>query len=95
QPPIMKALTSDKERKIRMVQLRTVSKREKILFPAVLLLLVALLLPDAAPLLGMFCFGNLMRESGVVDRLSDTVQNALINIVTIFLGLSVGAKLVA
>ena len=93
QPPIMKALTSDKERKIRMVQLRTVSKREKILFPAVLLLLVALLLPDAAPLLGMFCFGNLMRESGVVDRLSDTVQNALINIVTIFLGLSVGAKL--
>ncbi len=95
QPPIVKALTSDKERKIRMVQLRTVSKREKILFPAVLLLLVALLLPDAAPLLGMFCFGNLMRESGVVDRLSDTVQNALINIVTIFLGLSVGAKLVA
>ena len=88
QPPIMKALTTDKERKIRMVQLRTVSKREKILFPAVLL-------PDAAPLLGMFCFGNLMRESGVVERLSDTVQNALINIVTIFLGLSVGAKLVA
>lgn len=95
QPPIMKALTSDRERKIRMVQLRTVSKREKILFPAELLLLVALLLPDAAPLLGMFCFGNLMRESGVVERLSDTVQNALINIVTIFLGLSVGAKLVA
>ncbi|HHO8721314.1 TPA: oxaloacetate decarboxylase subunit beta [Klebsiella pneumoniae] len=94
-PLIMKALTTDKERKIRMVQLRTVSKREKILFPAVLLLLVALLLPDAAPLLGMFCFGNLMRESGVVERLSDTVQNALINIVTIFLGLSVGAKLVA
>ncbi|MBW6034103.1 sodium ion-translocating decarboxylase subunit beta, partial [Klebsiella sp. CVUAS 11332] len=85
QPPIMKALTTDKERKIRMVQLRTVSRREKILFPAVLLLLVALLLPDAAPLLGMFCFGNLMRESGVVERLSDTVQNALINIVTIFL----------
>ena len=72
QPPIMKALTTNKERKIRMVQLRTVSKREKILFPAVLLLLVALLLPDAAPLLGMFCFGNLMRESGVVERLSDT-----------------------
>ncbi|ELQ5083400.1 oxalacetate decarboxylase subunit beta [Salmonella enterica] len=95
QPPIMKALTSEKERKIRMVQLRTVSKREKILFPVVLLLLVALLLPDAAPLLGMFCFGNLMRESGVVERLSDTVQNGLINIVTIFLGLSVGAKLVA
>ncbi|EAV4014982.1 sodium ion-translocating decarboxylase subunit beta, partial [Salmonella enterica] len=95
QPPIMKALTTETERKIRMVQLRTVSKREKILFPAVLLLLVALLLPDAAPLLGMFCFGNLMRESGVVERLSDTVQNGLINIVTIFLGLSVGAKLVA
>ncbi|ECB7840612.1 sodium ion-translocating decarboxylase subunit beta, partial [Salmonella enterica subsp. enterica serovar Oranienburg] len=89
QPPIMKALTTETERKIRMVQLRTVSKREKILFP------VALLLPDAAPLLGMFCFGNLMRESGVVERLSDTVQNGLINIVTIFLGLSVGAKLVA
>ncbi|EDY3662973.1 sodium ion-translocating decarboxylase subunit beta [Salmonella enterica] len=95
QPPIMKALTTETERKIRMVQLRTVSKREKILFPVVLLLLVALLLPDAAPLLGMFCFGNLMRESGVVERLSDTVQNGLINIVTIFLGLSVGAKLVA
>ena len=95
QPPIMKALTSESERKIRMVQLRTVSKREKIVFPAILLLLVALLLPDAAPLLGMFCFGNLMRESGVVERLSDTVQNGLINIVTIFLGLSVGAKLVA
>ncbi|SUG69231.1 oxaloacetate decarboxylase subunit beta [Salmonella enterica subsp. enterica] len=95
QPPIMRALTSEKERKIRMVQLRTVSKREKILFPVVLLMLVALLLPDAAPLLGMFCFGNLMRESGVVERLSDTVQNGLINIVTIFLGLSVGTKLVA
>ncbi len=94
QPPIMRALTSEKERKIRMVQLRTVSKRENPL-PVVLLLLVALLLPDAAPLLGMFCFGNLMRESGVVERLSDTVQNGLINIVTIFLGLSVGAKLVA
>ncbi|QMG50983.1 oxaloacetate decarboxylase subunit beta [Escherichia fergusonii] len=92
QPPIMKLLTTEKERKIRMVQMRTVSKREKIIFPLVLLLLVALLLPDAAPLLGMFCFGNLMRE---VERLSDTVQNALINIVTIFLGLSVGAKLVA
>ncbi|EMG9277617.1 TPA: oxaloacetate decarboxylase subunit beta [Enterobacter cloacae] len=95
QPPIMKALTTEKERNIRMVQLRTVGKREKILFPVLLLLLVALLLPDAAPLLGMFCFGNLMRESGVVERLSDTVQNGLINIVTIFLGLSVGAKLVA
>ncbi|TNG92270.1 sodium ion-translocating decarboxylase subunit beta [Pasteurellaceae bacterium USgator11] len=95
QPPIMKALTSETERKIRMVQLRQVSNREKILFPIVLLLLVALLLPDAAPLLGMFCFGNLMRVSGVVERLSETTQNALINIVTIILGLSVGAKLVA
>lgn len=95
QPPIMKALTTEEERKIRMVQLRNVSNREKILFPIVLLLLVALLLPDAAPLLGMFCFGNLMKVSGVVERLSDTTQNALINIVTIFLGLSVGAKLVA
>ncbi|MCW9732898.1 sodium ion-translocating decarboxylase subunit beta [Avibacterium sp. 20-15] len=95
QPPIMKALTSQQERKIRMVQMRTVSNREKILFPIVLLVLVALLLPDAAPLLGMFCFGNLMRVSGVVERLNDTAQNALINIVTIFLGLSVGAKLVA
>ena len=95
QPPIMKALTTQEERRITMVQLRHVSKREKIGFPIVLLLLVALLLPDAAPLLGMFCFGNLMRECGVVDRLSDTAQNALINIVTIFLGLSVGSKLAA
>lgn len=95
QPPIMRALTTQAERKIKMVQLRNVSKREKILFPIILLLLVAFLLPDAAPLLGMFCFGNLMRVSGVVDRLSDTAQNALINIVTIFLGLSIGAKLVA
>ncbi|AOF53277.1 oxaloacetate decarboxylase subunit beta [Rodentibacter caecimuris] len=95
QPPIMKALTSEEERKIRMVQLRPVSQREKVLFPIILLLLVALILPDAAPLLGMFCFGNLMRVSGVVERLSDTTQNALINITTIVLGLSVGAKLVA
>ena len=95
QPPIMRALTTEQERKIKMVQLRPVSRREKILFPIILLLLVALLLPDAAPLLGMFCFGNLMRESGVVERLSEVVQNSLINIVTIVLGLSVGAKLVA
>ena len=95
QPPIMRALTSESERQIVMTQLRTVSKTEKIVFPMVLLILVALLLPDAAPLLGMFCFGNLMRECGVVERLSDTAQNALINIVTIFLGLSVGSKLVA
>ncbi|NRB41349.1 MAG: sodium ion-translocating decarboxylase subunit beta [Pseudomonadales bacterium] len=95
QPPIMKLLTSEEERKIEMVQLRVVSKREKIVFPISLLMLVAMFLPDAAPLLGMFCFGNLMKESGVVDRLSDTVQNALINITTIFLGLSVGSKLSA
>lgn len=95
QPPIMRALTTEEERKIVMTQLRTVSKTEKIVFPLLLLVLVALLLPDAAPLLGMFCFGNLMRECGVVERLSDTAQNALINIVTIFLGLSVGSKLVA
>lgn len=95
QPPIMRALTTEQERGIVMTQLRTVSKREKIFFPIILLILVALVLPDAAPLLGMFCFGNLMKESGVVDRLSDTAQNALINITTIFLGLSVGAKLSA
>ncbi len=95
QPPIMRALTTEAERKIVMTQLRVVSKTEKIVFPLVLLILVALMLPDAAPLLGMFCFGNLMRECGVVERLSDTAQNALINIVTIFLGLSVGSKLVA
>jgi sodium ion-translocating decarboxylase beta subunit len=95
QPPIMRALTNEKERQIKMVQLRYVSKSEKIVFPLLLLILVALLLPDAAPLLGMFCFGNLMKESGVVDRLSDTTQNALINIVTIFLGLAVGSKLSA
>ncbi|GGY43822.1 putative oxaloacetate decarboxylase beta chain [Bacterioplanes sanyensis] len=93
QPPIMKALTSEQERKIAMHQLRTVSKGEKIVFPIAVLVLVALLLPSAAPLLGMFCFGNLMKESGVVERLSDTAQNALINIVTIFLGLSVGYKM--
>lgn len=95
QPPIMKALTTPEERKIKMEQLRPVSRLEKILFPIVLLILVGLCLPDAAPLLGMFCLGNLMKESGVVDRLSDTAQNALINIVTIILGLSVGAKLSA
>ena len=95
QPPIMKALTTEAERKIEMVQLRDVSKAERIIFPLVLLLLVALLLPSAAPLLGMLCFGNLMRECGVVDRLSNTTQNALINIVTIFLGLAVGSKLSA
>ncbi len=95
QPPIMKLLTTEAERKIEMVQLREVSKTERIIFPLLLLLLVALLLPSAAPLLGMLCFGNLMRECGVVERLSNTTQNALINIVTIFLGLAVGSKLSA
>jgi sodium ion-translocating decarboxylase beta subunit len=95
QPPIMRALTSKKERSIKMSQLRPVSRLEKIVFPVAVLLLTALFLPDAAPLLGMFCFGNLMRECGVVERLSETSQNALINIVTIALGLSVGAKLSA
>ncbi|MDG1926298.1 MAG: sodium ion-translocating decarboxylase subunit beta [Pseudomonadales bacterium] len=93
QPPIMRLLTTEAERKIEMVQLREVSQREKIVFPLMLLLLVALLVPSAAPLLGMFCFGNLMRECGVVNRLSDTTQNALVNITTIFLGLAVGSKL--
>lgn len=95
QPPIMRALTTPEERKIKMTQLRVVSRREKIVFPLLLVILVALVLPSAAPLLGMFCLGNLMRECGVVERLSDTAQNALINIVTIFLGLSVGSKLAA
>lgn len=95
QPPIMRALTTEKERAIEMTQLREVSQLEKIVFPLLLLLLVAMLLPSAAPLLGMFAFGNLMKECGVVDRLSDTTQNALINIVTIFLGLAVGSKLQA
>ena len=95
QPPIMRLLTTEAERKIKMHQLRTVPRNEKIIFPVVVLMLVALLLPSAAPLLGMFCFGNLMRESGVVERLSDTAQNALINTVTIFLGLSVGYKMSA
>ena len=95
QPPIMRALTNVEERKIRMVQLRVVSKREKILFPMLVLGLCVLFLPAASPLIGMFCLGNLFRESGVVERLSHTVQNELINIVTIFLGLGVGSKLSA
>jgi oxaloacetate decarboxylase beta subunit len=95
QPPIMRALTTPAERQIKMEQLRPVSKAERIVFPLTLLVLVAMLLPDAAPLLGMFCFGNLMKECGVVNRLSDTTQNALINIVTIFLGLGVGSKMSA
>ncbi|NVK24664.1 MAG: sodium ion-translocating decarboxylase subunit beta [Gammaproteobacteria bacterium] len=93
QPPIMKALTTPEERKIKMQQLRTVSKKEKIIFPLAVLLLSAMFLPAASPLVGMFCLGNLMKEAGVVDRLSNTAQNELINIVTIFLGLAVGSKL--
>ncbi|MBS1255563.1 MAG: Oxaloacetate decarboxylase beta chain [Deltaproteobacteria bacterium] len=95
QPPIMRWLTSQKEREIEMTQLRYVSTREKILFPLVTLTLCALLLPSAAPLIGMFMFGNLAKECGVIKRLSDTIQKSLINIVTIFLGLSVGSKLAA
>ena len=93
QPPVIRLLTTEKQRRIKMEQLRPVGRLEKILFPILLLVLVALLLPDAAPLLGMFCFGNLMMESGVVNRLVDTTTNALINTVTILLGLAVGAKL--
>lgn len=95
QPPIMRALTSQAEREIQMSQLRSVGKREKIIFPLMLVLLTILLLPTAAPLIGMFCLGNLMRECGVVERLSKTAQNELINIVTIFLGLAVGSRLSA
>ena len=95
QPPIMKMLTTEEERKIQMTQLREVSKREKIVFPLAVLLLCVILLPDACPLVGALTFGNLCKECGVVERLSDTMQNALINIVTIFLGLSVGSKLSA
>jgi len=95
QPPIMRALTTKEERAIVMTQLRHVGQAEKIVFPLMLALMVGLLLPDAAPLVGMFAFGNLLRECGVVDRLADTSRNALINIVTIALGLTVGSKLSA
>ena len=95
QPPIMRFLTTKTERRIKMVQLREVSQKEKIIFPIILVFLVGMMLPSAAPLIGMFCFGNLMRESLVVERLSEVVQNSLINIVTIFLGLAVGSKLAA
>ena len=91
QPPIMKLLTTDKMRKVKMKQLRTVSKTEKIVFPIFVVLLCSLLLPSVAPLLGCLMLGNLFRESGVVERLSDTAQNALCNISTIWLGLTVGA----
>ena len=92
QPPIMRALTTQKERAVKMGQLRKVSKTEKIVFPIAVVLFTSLLLPSVAPLLGLLMLGNLFRESGVVQRLSDTAQNALINIITIMLGLSVGAK---
>ncbi|MDW6001776.1 sodium ion-translocating decarboxylase subunit beta [Vibrio mangrovi] len=93
QPPIMKALTTPAERQIKMAQLRHVGRLEKIFFPMLVLLMTVLFLPSATPLVGMFCLGNLMREVGVVERLSKTAQNELINIVTIFLGLGVGSKL--
>jgi len=91
QPPIMRALTTEEERKVMMKQLRPVSKREKIIFPIMITVVVSFLLPSATPLVGMLMLGNLMRECGVVDRLSETAQNALMNIVVIFLGLTVGA----
>ena len=95
QPPIMKLLTTEAERKIQMTQLREVTKREKIVFPLVVLSLCLIFLPDACPLVGCLAFGNLAKECGVIERLSDTMQNALINIITIFLGLAVGSKLAA
>ncbi|QOG13015.1 sodium ion-translocating decarboxylase subunit beta [Arcobacter sp. FWKO B] len=95
QPPIMRALTTVEERKIKMKALRKVSQLEKIIFPLTVLIITILVLPDATPLIGALCFGNFARESGVVSRLSDTMQNALINIVTIMLGLAVGSKLAA
>lgn len=95
QPPLMRLLTTKKEREVKMEQLREVSKLERICFPVVVTVLCILLLPSVAPLLGMLMLGNLFKESGVVDRLSDTAQNALMNIVTILLGISVGSKAVA
>ncbi len=95
QPPIMKALTSEAERKIKMSTLRHVSRLEKLIFPILVLLLAILVLPESTPLIGAFMFGNFLKESGVVERLNDTLQNALINITTIFLGLGVGSKLAA
>ena len=91
QPPLMKLLTTEKDRKVEMKQLRKVSKTEKIIFPVVVFVVVSFLIPDAAPLVGMLMFGNLLKECGVTDRLSDTAQNALTNIVTIMLGVTVGA----
>lgn len=95
QPPVMRLLTTEAQRKIRMKSLRKVSKLEKIFFPIITVIVITLVVPDAAALMGMFCFGNLLRESGVVERLSLTAQNELMNIVTIFLGVSVGATMPA
>ncbi len=95
QPPVMRLLTTDKERRIVMKNLRKVSKREKILFPLIAAGIIALIIPAVVPLMGMFMFGNLMKESGVVGRLTETAQGALMNIVTIFLGISVGATMQA
>ena len=95
QPPIMKMLTTEKERKIRMSQLRPVSKTEKIIFPVMVITICAILLPSAAPLIGALMFGNLAKQCGVINRLADTMENALMNIVTICLGLSVGSKMAA
>ena len=95
QPPLLRLLTTKKEREVKMEQLRPVSKTEKIVFPIAVATIVILLIPDTAPLIGMLMLGNLLRECGVTERLSDTAQNALCNIVTIFLGLSVGCKAVA
>jgi len=95
QPPIMKALTTDAERKIKMTTLRHVSRLEKLVFPVMVLTLAILVLPESTPLIGAFMFGNFLKESGVVERLNDTLQNSLINTVTIFLGLGVGSKLAA
>ena len=94
QPPIMRALTTKKERMIKMDQLRTVSKAEKVIFPIAVTIITCILLPSVAPLLGCLMFGNLLKECGVTERLSDTAQNALMNIVTLFLGISVGATAV-
>ena len=95
QPPIMKALTTEKERKMKMSTLRHVSRLEKLVFPVLVLMLAILVLPESTPLIGAFMFGNFLKESGVVERLNDTLQNSLINITTIFLGLGVGSKLAA
>ena len=94
QPPIMRLLTTDRQRKIKMVQTRRVSKTERIIFPVMVTIFVALLLPDTAPLFGSLMLGNLLRETGCTDRLSDTVQNAMMNIITVLLSTSVGATMV-